>query len=121
MLVTSHHAPPAALKGVSRLDFQKALDRVLYGPADAAPSRDDVRMVAAFACALNAVLAQGAALFFAEGAKIETPQQARFALALYNADPGQFSFDGCNCDAASECSHRQDWLDFVRRKARAAA
>ena len=41
MLVTSHHAPPAALKGVSRLDFQKALDRVLYGPADAAPSRDD--------------------------------------------------------------------------------
>lgn len=121
MRMKLHQEPPAALRGVSRLDFQKALNRAAYGHPDNVINGRDANIIMAYASALNAVLVQGLDLFFSTGGNIGTPAQARFALALYGADPGQFRFDGCTCGPDADCPHRRDWLDWCRQKAREAS
>jgi len=112
--------PP--LPAASLADFQRLLRRLGRDPTLSRRLKpSEAKVLVEYAQAINAVLMQGQALFFAEGARVDTPEWAAFALALHHADPGKFQFPECaSCPvpARCECAARTEWLEHCRYRAR---
>jgi len=91
------------------------------------PGADTVTKLFTFGQRTLPVLVQAEAVFWeAQGAPL-TPRMAALGLALHQAEPGQFRFDGCSCSgqylALTQCHDkpgppcaRRRWLDQLRER-----